>query len=463
MKNRFNGIRIEKRPWISEFRDLSESWIALDLLLSNHNKNINWIDLNRLDLFNLKWLNDNDLEKVINDLLKNKEKNVILKNWEVLKWNITIDMPEWLEIINSLFNDALIFFEEKLKWKLLTKYTKAWSNYFKTKEDVIKFLRDTQRWIKSSQMNCTISKIVYSLNEIIDNPELLELDKKAQYFLQKNVIYWVWIDEKDFDTLINFWIVKSVIRVNWKIVEFNIRYRAKNWDSSASKIIKDPLYWKWEDIKDSIWIELEVDTPENVVLILEHFYYKMFSKNTDKWLIENTITEFKNKWIINKDLVEDLRTKWLIEDDFYNVLSNINYSPKSMQNWWYKDAKIVWTVDLPIDISDRDSSEKPHWVEFRCILVWNTNEEWLADHRVLEIWKIILMWIRLRWYITDFFVKYLINDLLDNNPDLDEKFSKDEILNYFISKLEEVPKKWKIKIYTSKKRNLLDFYKNLDK
>jgi hypothetical protein len=37
-------------------------------------------------------------------------------------------------------------------------------------------------------MNCTIAKIAYSINEIIDNPELLELDKKAQYFLQRNVM-----------------------------------------------------------------------------------------------------------------------------------------------------------------------------------------------------------------------------------------------------------------------------------
>ena len=459
MINRFQWIRVEKRPWINEFRDIEEASIALDLLFSEHSKEINWMVLNKLDLFNLKWIDDNDLENLLNDLLKNKKEKIIGKEWEILERQITIDMPEWINIMNYLFHKSLDFFQNNLKWRLIREYSNAWKEYFKTKDDVIKFLKDTQKWIKRSQMNCSIAKIAYSINEIIDNPELIELDNKAQYLLQRKVLPWVIVD--DFDSLLNFWISKWRTIVKWKTVEFNIRYRSKSWDSSSSKIIKDPSYLKWTDIKDSLWIELEVDTEENIVLLLEHFYFKIFWKTHDDLSIRYDLNEFKNKWIITKDLINNMEAEWLIEPDFLKILSQIDYSPKSMQNLDYKDAKIVWNVELPIDLDDEDSAFRKHWVEFRCILVWNTNEEWLADHRVLEIWKIILMWIRLRWYITDFFVKYLINDLLDDNKDLDDKFSKDKILDYFLSKLEEVPRKWRIKIYTSKKRNLLDFYSNL--
>lgn len=205
---------------------------------------------------------------------------------------------------------------------------------------------------------------------------------------------------------------------------------------------------------------LEIDTTENIVLILEHFYYKIFTKLNNQQILEDTIYEFKNKWIITTDLITNMNLAWLIDQDFFKIISRAWYKPKTMQNWEYKDAKIVWTVDLPIDINDKNSAKKAHWVEFRCILVWNTNEEWLADHRILEIWKNILMWIRLRWYISDYFIKYLINDLFDNNSDLDKKFSKNEVLKYFLAKLEVLPRKWKINLYTSKDRNLLNFYNN---
>lgn len=253
MRNRFPDIRLEKRPWITEFANLKESEIAYDLLFSNHSKEISWIILNKLDVFNLKWLDDNDLEVLINDLLKEKKETIIWDNWEIYEKHITIDMPEWISIINSLFHKSLYFFENTLKWRLLKEYSKAHDNYFKDKKDVIKFLKDTQNWIKRSQMNCTIAKIAYSINEIIDNPELLELDKKAQYFLQRNVMPWVIVD--DFDSLINFWISKWRAVIKWKTVEFNIRYRPKSWDSSATKIIKDFNYLKATDIKDLIWID----------------------------------------------------------------------------------------------------------------------------------------------------------------------------------------------------------------
>lgn len=232
-----------------------------------------------------------------------------------------------------------------------------------------------------------------------------------------------------------------------------MRMRGKNEESWTFKILKDENYLLWSDINDSIGLEFELKDKEDAIILLWYFYETFFHKTNWDWDIVNTIKLFKDKWIITSSIIKKLEKKWILNVEFLELIKRSNHKAKAMQNMEYKDIKFIWDIDLPLNLDDKRSQKKPHSVELRAILVWNTNEEWLSDHRILHVWKIVLTWVRLKWYITEAFIKYLINDLLDNNKDLDKKFLNNELLDYFKSKLIKVERNWKINIYTTKSMN----------
>lgn len=456
MRNRY---RLDCKESVEkEIMDFSKSEIPdfmYDLIFLDYSREIKWFIVNKLDIFNLKWLSDLEIESLLNNFLSKKIKEA--RNWDETSYKkIDINDEEALIYFNYIYLRAIDFYEKELKWKLPKKYKKT-SDYFNSKEDIIKFLKDTTKWVLSSQINCSISKIIYAINEVMDTPELLELDKKSEYLAREKLVPATMID--DHDSLINFWVSTWKVIVSWKIIDFKVRIRGKEENSGALKILKDENYLIWSDLKDSIWLEFEVKDKESATLLLSYFYYTIFHKSSKDWEIINTINSFKNKWIIDKETVSSLSEKWLINWDFLELLNNLNFKPNPMQNLEYKDAKVLWETDIPINPEDRKSQKKWHSVELRAILVWNTNEEWLSDHRILHVWKIILTWIRLKWYITEAFIKHLINDLLNENKDLDEKFHNDEILSYFKSKLVIVDRKWKSTVYTMKNRNINELIK----
>ncbi len=450
MKNRYRlDCKENINKEVTDFLRLEENEEFIELLFLEYSRDINWTLTNKLDLFNLKWLSDIEIEELLNDFLKNKTREIQCWNW--ISYNkVTVDDEEWIDYLNYIFKKALHFYEIELKWQLPRKY-KNITDFFKTKDDVINFLKNTTKNIQSSQFNCVLTKISYAVNEIIDTPELLELDKKSYYLLKEKILPAVQLDEPNSN--IDFWFLNWKISFSWKIIEFKMRMRWKNEESWTFKILKDENYLTANSIKDLIWIEFEVKNKEDALLLLSYFYQTFFHKTNGDGEIINTIKEFKDKWIISQSIVKRLERKWLISWEFLELIKKSSSKSKTMQNMQYSDIKFVWDIDLPLNLNDKRSQKKPHWVELRAILVWNTNEEWLSDHRILHVWKIVLTWVRLKWYITEAFIKHLINDLLENNPDLDEKFSNDEILEYFKAKLIKIERNWKIDIYTTKSMN----------
>lgn len=460
MKNRYRLDSKEENDLEKELPEYvkNEIWEILmnELLLIDHWKKINWKLVNKIDITNLKWLNDIEIENLLNKILEKKRKEKIIE-WEVYYSKTSIDDKEWIDFFNSIFLKALRFYKDELKWTIPKKYTDK-KHFFRNKNDLIAFLKETQKWTLTSQFNCSISKVIYAINEIIDTPELLELDKKSLYLVKEKISHSIMID--DYESLKNFWISWWKVVVSDKIINFKMRIRGKEEKSWAIKILKDESYLKWKDLLDAIWIEFEVENKKDALLILFYLYHTVFHKEIHTWEIVNTIKKFKNKWIISKELIQELENQKLIYWDFLEIIKKLDYSPNPMQNNDFQDVKYIWEVDIPENLSDENSPKKPHSVELRAILVWNLNEEWLSDHRILHTWKIILSWIRLKWYITEPFIKYLINILLEENNDLDKKFRKNEILDYYTSKLMEIERKGKIKAYTIKDRNIIDIFNN---
>ncbi|MDD2870689.1 MAG: hypothetical protein PHS49_01755 [Candidatus Gracilibacteria bacterium] len=446
---------IDKESMIFNKNGFSE--IMLEMLFLDYGKEVNGKLINKLDLFNLKGLSDKEIEKLLNKFLINKTKEIESES-NIGTSQVTIDNPEAIDYFNYIFKQSLDFYEEELKGNIPKKY-KNRKKYFNKKEDIINFLKDTTKGVISSQFNCSIAKISYAINEIIDTPELVELDKKSIYLAREKIIPSTMID--DYEMLMNLGCSKGRTIIGGKIIEFKLRIRGKEHNSGTFKILKDEKYINGKSLNDSIGIEFEVKNKEDALLLLSYFYLSLFHNRIEEGELINTVNSFKNKGIIDKELVEKMEKEGLITGDFLNLIKNLHFNPNPMQNQDYKDVKIIGEVDLPINLNDSKSQKKGHSVELRMILVGNKNEEGLSDHRILEVGKIILTWIRLKGYISEPFIKKLINELLNEYKDLDEKFKKEEILNYFKSKLIPVEKKGNAKLYTVKSRNMLDIYSKI--
>lgn len=445
--NRYKLDSKELEKEVRDFVDMEEDQELIDLLFLDYSREINWEIKNKLNLYNLKWLSNEEIEKIVNILLINKTKEIGFDD-EYWYRNININDEEWIVYLNYLFSRALEFYSEKLKWKIPKKYQNK-NNFFENKDDVINFLKNTTKWIKSSQFSCEIAKICYWINEIIDTPELLELEKKASYLLKTKLFRAAQMDNPEQEDLSIPSTWKLI--VNNKIINFKMRMRWKDEDSWIIKILRwGKEYLTGKSINDGIWIEFEVENEEDAILLLWYFYETFFHKIDDDWEIANTVKSFKDKWVAQNISVDNLEKNWSINQNFAEMLKTSNFKAKNSQNEDYKDVKFIWSLDLPKNINDERSQKTPHSVELRAIIVWNKNEEWLSDHRILDTLKIILVRTKLKWYVTSWYIKYLVNELLEENNDLHNKFKKEEIYNYYMSKLIKVERKWKIDIFTEK-------------
>ena len=103
-----------------------------------------------------------------------------------------------------------------------------------------------------------------------------------------------------------------------------------------------------------------------------------------------------------------------------------------------------WELEAPI----------AHGVETKYVLVWNENEIWINHPMIYNYFKRILNVIRMQWYVTENYIKLVINYLLEKHPEV--IVSKEEIYNTYINNngliLFQTPtKKWKVRLYTSKR------------
>jgi len=442
--------------FLPDFVNLDNWEQAREILISNIWKNLSWNTVTILDLFNLSWLeSDEEIEQMLNTALT--------KDYCSESKGFDINSQEWLKRINKLLEESIRIYEDIFKRKYPERKMKT---KFKSKKEVINFLKLTLKWNIKSEIICFISKIAYSINDILENPWLEKLDEKANFILWEKIIPWIQLDEIDF--LREFWFWKGSVRIAWENIDFTLRYRWKSSDKSALKMINDPNYWYSELINDSIWIEFEVSNEKHAFLILNRFFVTLFYQNNNDWSFANFAETFKNKWLLSLEWLEKLlKNKDIkLNKEFIEYIQSAisNKNTKDKNNKQYQDAKFIWKVKIPKNLNQKDSQLESHSVELRVVFVWNENEEWLSDHRILDTLKIIFWIIRISWYIRINEIKKLINILLEENPDLIEEkwLNYSKIFNYYIEEKLLKVKIWNKIMYTTKNRyktmNNTDFY-----
>jgi len=436
MQEQFNIISTSRETFINDFLLLDNEYLVKsifmnwDLCLStwdNNDKKIVTIN----DVFNTRWLNEDEIV-------------IIIYN----RTGINIRTVEWIEKLNKLFTESVNFLKDVL-------YRKVWNEIKRNKDcffstlpnwdwklwnDVIKFLRETEKWKRVSQTHCRIAKTIYSINDVLANPEIVESEKNAKDIIQTQIAPWIQIE--DFNMLMNYNKSNCTIVLGWKIINFKLKFRWKEDRSALLKIIYYPEYNATELLKDPIWMELICEKEEDSILLLNHFYLVLFREK---------ISGIKNKWY---DIEKYSSIKWLHEW-FKNSLLSSSSAVKPTANKWYMDIKMLWKIKWLL-------------VEFRSSIKWNKQTDILKSDEVYFLSKILLTCIRLDWYITDNYIKLVINNFFLNYPEHSKKLTKEKLLKYLSKPLLQVDRWHKCIIYTSDDRyNTLsdtEFYsKNIKK
>jgi hypothetical protein len=103
------------------------------------------------------------------------------------------------------------------------------------------------------------------------------------------------------------------------------------------------------------------------------------------------------------------------------------------------DLKILWKI---------------RWLstEFRATLKWDKQQNILKSDEVYGLSKILLTMIRLDWYITENYIRIVINKFYKENSEFKTKLDKEVLLHYLINQLIPINRWIRCPIYTSKDR-----------
>lgn len=396
---------------------------------------VNWEAITKMDLFSIKWMDDKKIEEFI-----------VKNTW------IDLNSKDWIKRINELFFESIRFYEEYLYRKLSKTFKEHFHTWFKTKKDVITFLKRTTICASDKQIYCSISKIVFAINDLLNNDTLIDLDNKARRFIKK-AFRTVQIFDPDFPDLIDetWWVyVKKMKSWELRTIPFNLVFRWKSEDSSALKMINEPKERLQEVIKDNIWIQFEVHNRDDAVFLLEYIFINIFNRDVREFRQKKFLDE-EQRWIILQKYWDDL------DSDFLEALLWLQCESKPKNNQNYSDIKFNWDVEIK-DSDDEKSVSRTYWAEIRCVLLDNNNESWLSDHRILDWLKKIFAVVRLQWYVSEPYIfrvsRRVIEDSEKNKNEDPINISQERIFDYYISKMYKfVIDKWtKIPFYTTPNR-----------
>ncbi len=393
--------------------------------------NINWIDVSILDLFNIPLTTDNEI------------KDFILK-----RININIDSKECLQAINELFIQAINFYEERYFKKVPLRIKKI---YFKDSKQLINFLKETKSNKASWMINCSIAKVAYAINDVLNNEKI-----KREWFLDRQFIKEHL--EKPFQISNNYEDLNWNIYRTWKVViweriiNFKLIARQKSKESIIWKQISDVKYHSVDEFKDIVWTTIYVEKDDEAALMMQYidqmiYEWKAEIKNKN-WMdlkkVKNTTyleQEFYLKLEAETKKTNKKTDEWEKEyqerAETFNLEKNPDKKLSSAKN--YREIKLVWNVDLSLEEWIK-ASKYPIWTEIKFVIWWHDNESGIALQTIYDYIKkfreLTRLWIPIREidlvnYINDFFENI---DFYLKKKNKEKNSYYQELLNNFIEK-----------------------------
>ena len=413
-------------PVLHDFSELWENERINDIL-ENWWQSIDWLPeenaITELDIFSLPIFRSNQqIEDFIFDKL----------------W-IDINNSQEIRKINDFFIKAQEFYKEKLQRHIPKEMAHISFNH---KKDIFWFIKNTSQW-KKRQSYCNIVKIIFLIWELERCEELKDIDKKAKIAIRDEFRF-LQIDDPKFPF--------SKSQTTWNviigdtIIRFNLCFRAKSELSNILKMGYNPEYYSADLIRDAIWIQFEVTNPDDVVIIQSIIYEKLWHHDSEYTLKDKSFLSLHSNKIHN-----------LIHPDFMKHVRRCEDKPtsedekKSNTSEKYRDLKSIFFMRVRKNPDKENSQKIKASFEIKTVLKDNRNDSWLSNHAIYDYFKRILFTIRLQWYVTESYLKCIINKMFDDNPEME--FNKQEILDHYKQCLGRVNIRWsKIVYYVSKER-----------
>ncbi len=387
------------------------NWIEYWLEENNHSLVQKTEIVTRIDLFNFRWLSDEEIVDLINKSLC-----------------IDINTPEWISKLNSFFSESIDFLGKL--WKTVPNKVKQKIDFFSSKEEVVTFCKSTYEWKKVWYLNCIIAKSVSVVADIINNEWNQHLEERARYFEDK---YIKWRHEiRMIPWIKNKWYLQL-----WgKEISFSYSIRNKSDDSFRLKVAKDPKYFSSSEIFDSIWIRFYTYTKIDAILLNNYFNCIIAWESGDY--------KINNKNFYTDSLIDSIASQ--LNPTFVNKLKSAEDEVKIWSSDNYSECKTKVMVNIP-----RVANMEIEWIQWDDIWVeiqYDTydsiNEKWLSFQPIYWYFKYFDVLCRLyQWYISEHEIDYVIFLLFSNiwkeienkNKLLPDKFKK--TINEYYKELEE--------------------------
>ncbi|PIE85230.1 hypothetical protein CSA08_03150 [Candidatus Gracilibacteria bacterium] len=347
----------------------------------------------RIDLLNFQGLNDEEIERLINNELFTEDEK---------KEGMSIDTEEGIRKINDIFKSGYDFLSDVGR-KIPEKY----NNFvmFGDKNELIEFCKTTQKsGTKDAYINCMLAKSASIVGDVLNNKELEYLKKKEE------VLIYILSKKKEINLNGN----KGTLEIYGKKIDFYISSRAKGKFSSMLKIGKDPMYYSSTIIEDGLGITFYIEDKEDSTIFLNYINDILFSKKED----DDIKIETKGDFI-------DIETNKWVKQIGYFIKKIIVKKPKDGTSEKYSDLKSKGKAYIPNSTDDYEKGFLGEGVnvEIKMVDFATKNDDGLSFHPVFGYFKYAEVLIRqLQGYISEAEIENIVNLFFYNLDDnLEEK------------------------------------------
>lgn len=410
---------IEELEW--DYLNMSDFYVDdyRDIMRYSLPVNIKWTDVSILDLFNIPLTTDD----AIVDFIKKRV-------------GIDITTSDGIIQINQLFEYAIDFYEKRYLRNFWVKIKKL---IFKNAEWVINFLKDTKENKISWGINCSIAKISYAINDVLNNDKVRRENFLDKQFISEHLGPFQ-IEDGYEDNNWNIYRIWKVV-IDDHIINFRLIIRQKTKNSIIWKQIADAKYYSIDDFKDLVWSTIYIEHCWHAALLMQYIdqmIYKWTAKITNKnWINLQAVKE----WVyLNEEFYLKLEQETKVSLKKVSKEEKEHSKRKSSTSEQYKEIKLTWEVDLSLEEWSK-SSKSPVWTEIKFVIWWHDNEKWSSLQTIYDYIKRFRELSRLWIPIRKIDIINYVNDFFENIDFTLEKKNKDKS-KYYQELLEDFQKLW---------------------
>lgn len=411
------------------FIDMSDFYVDDYRKIISHLKPLNiWgVDVTVMDLFNIPL----DTDAGIKDFI-----------WKRLE--IDINTPQWIEKINSLFEQTVDFYQTRYLKKIPVRFSKI---KFQNAQSLINFLHETKTNKVSGAINCALAKVSYAIDDVLSNEKVRRERFLDQQFIREHLERPFQIDDSFEDENGNIYRIGKVV-VNdggtTKIINFKLISRQKWMESIIGKQLAEAKYYSVDQFRDLVWVTIYLKDDAEAALMMQ-FIDQMIYKWTAEIKNKNglDLQKVKKETYLNEEFYLKLEEETKKSQKQTSEEEKEHNERKSSTSGKYKEIKLIGEVDLSLE-EGKEASKYGIGTEIKFVIGGHDNESGLALQSIYDYAKRFRELTRLGIPIRKFDIINYVNDFFENIDEILKKKNKDKN-TYFDELQKDLESLWFIK------------------